>query len=269
MSYSLKNLLNKYHISARKKWGQNWLIDNNVISKIINLSGAKNNEVVEIGPGLGALTFSLVKVAKTITAYEIDPLSIKILQAELSANNLKIVNEDFLKANFLWTKPCVLIGNIPYYITSQIIFKVLKNYDKFSQVTLTVQNEMADRLIAPIGSKHYGKLTVSVNYFASVQKHFIIKSNQFFPEPNVDSAVITLTFKNNLQARNHEAFLSFVKHCFTSRRKTLFNNLKLFVSGHAKINDILQQMNLSSTIRPQELSVDNFLQLYDFLTPTF
>ncbi len=263
MNYSLKDLLLKYNLNAKKKWGQNWLIDQNIINKIINLSNVQDQEIIEIGPGLGALTFSLVKLAKKIIAYEIDPLAIKILQTELPQKNLQILHEDFLLANFPWDNRRILIGNIPYYITSEIIFKIIKNSDKFSRIILTIQDEFADRLVAAVGSKNYGKLTVSVNYFADVKKHFVIKPEQFFPKPKVNSAVISLTIKQDIPAINQEEFLQFVKKCFIFRRKTLFNNLKTFIPSHDKIIAALTNMNLKLTIRPQELSPAIFFALYN------
>ncbi len=265
VQYSISYLLKKYKIRAHKNWGQNWLINQEIITKIINVIDLNDQEIVEIGPGLGALTFSLIKIAKSIIAYEIDPIAIEILKSEISQKSLQIYHQNFLTAHFSWQNRKILIGNIPYYITSNIIFKIIQNNHLFSQAILTVQNEVANRLIAPIGSNDYGKLTIAVHLFADVKKHFIIKSQEFYPAPKVDSALVTLNFKKNINFSDHENFLFFVKNCFAFKRKTLFNNLKAFFKNHQQILEIFQKMAIELKIRPQQLSVSEFLKLYQYL----
>lgn len=265
MQYSLSNLLKKYEISAQKHWGQNWLTNEQTIEKIINAIDLHNQDIVEIGPGLGALTFSLIKIAKSIIAYELDPIAIKILKTEIPTKSLQIYHQDFLQANFNWTNRKILIGNIPYYITAEILFKIIENNHFFSDVLLTVQNEVANRLIAPVGSKYYGKLTVTINLFAEVKKLFIIKAAEFYPTPKVDSALVVLKLKKDCNFSEHKNFLKFIKKCFAFQRKTLFNNLKVFLKNHDKVFKIFLIMSLAPNVRPQQLSTTQFLTLYRFL----
>lgn len=265
MNYSLENILKKYGIKAQKKLGQNWLIDQNIIKKILKIAKIQNEDVIEIGPGLGALTHLLINSAKSILAYEIDPVAIAILKQEINQKNITIVHQDFLKASFDWEIPRVIIGNIPYYITTDIIFKILKHQKQFSRVILTVQDEVANRLIAPVGSKNYSKLTVCLNFLTVVKKHFVIKKTHFYPTPSVDSALISLELKHHLNQQQTQAFLNFVKQCFAFRRKTLMNNLLILINDRKVLEQTFNQLNLGLKIRPQELSSQKFFDLFKIL----
>ncbi len=254
----IKELQSKYglQIHAKKRFGQNFLIDPKILENIIKVADIKHKEVVEVGPGMGSLTVFLLPEAKKITAYEIDKDMINVLSGEIKDEKFELIDGDFLKQELNWNGQKTLVANIPYYITSDILFKLFENVEKFDKAIIMIQDEVANRLSAPIGSKQYGKLTISTNYYATVKKEFVVKPTSFSPIPKVNSAIVSLTF-NKTQNLNNKNFLQFVKLSFTQRRKTLFNNWKL-IMGPEKAKRIIEEMELKNSIRPQELSIEQF-----------
>ncbi len=260
----IKELQQKYelNIHAKKRFGQNFLIDKTILKKIIKVADIKNKEVVEVGPGMGSLTIFLLEMAKELTAFEIDQDMIKVLSGEIKDNNFKLIEGDFLKQDLDWKNKKTLVANIPYYITSDILFKLFKNINKFDKAVLMIQEEVCDRLVAPVGSKQYGKLTISANHFATIKKEFVVKPQSFSPAPKVNSAIVTLTFNKNNNIDN--GFLEFVKDSFAMRRKKLVNNWKRIMPMQDCLK-IMQELKIKDTARPQELTYETFLKAYKLL----
>lgn len=257
----IKNLYEKYNVKASKRFGQNFLIDQNILRNIIKVGEVKDKDVIEIGPGLGSLTYYLLNESKTVTSYEIDNDMIRVLEGEINNPKFKLIQGDFLNAELDYNGKRTLVANIPYNITSDIIFKLFENSHKIDKAVIMVQKEVAERLSCPVGSKSYGKLTVSTQHFADVKYEFTVPETAFLPAPKIKSAVITLNFKD-INFTNSKTFLKFVKQCFAMRRKTLFNNLKNFL-GADKARELIVTLNLKESVRPQELSYIQFVALFD------
>ncbi|UWD34410.1 16S rRNA (adenine(1518)-N(6)/adenine(1519)-N(6))-dimethyltransferase RsmA [Mesomycoplasma molare] len=253
-------MINK-NIKAKKHLGQNFLIDKNIINKIIEVSEIKDKDVIEIGPGQGAITELLVKEAKSLIAYEIDSDMISILNSKIKGENFTLINSDFLKNDLNWKEKKHLVANLPYYITSDIIFKIFKNISLFSKMTIMVQEEVADRIKALKNTPEYSKLSVSCQFLAEIKKEFVVPPSCFLPKPKVNSAIITLNFKENLDQNYVNEFLNFIKICFSMKRKTLFNNLKTTFTKN-KILEVLKINNLKENIRPQELEWGEYEKLF-------
>lgn len=255
------NLYDKYDVAASKRYGQNFLIDHNILNKIIDVSNISGKDVIEVGPGLGSLTLPLLESAKSVTSYEIDDDMIRVLKGEIASPRFHLVEGDFLKASFNWEGKRTIVANIPYYITTDILFKIFENIDKFDKAVLMVQEEVADRITATVGSSEYGKLSVTASYFANVKKEISVSPSCFLPAPKVSSAVISLTFKD-INFANSRKFTDFVKNCFAQRRKTLYNNLKLII-GPEKSKSILIKNGFKESIRPQELSLNDYILIFN------
>lgn len=247
----------------RKRFSQNFLKDLNILKKIANVIDIENKNVIEIGPGKGSLTELLIQKANQLVAFEIDYDLIDLLNEKFkNQSNLTIINEDFLKADLSHYQNYEIIANIPYHISTDIVFKIFENYQNFENVVLLVQKEFAQRICANVNSKDYSKLSPSTKLFYDAKYCFDVENNAFWPEPKVTSAVIHLKRRDQKYDINYKDFLDFIKRCFSMRRKTLWNNLKssnieydLFVQACAK-------MNMKENARPEEFSFDNLLFLY-------
>lgn len=253
-------------IRPLKRFGQNYLIDNNIISKIVETFCPESNQsIVEIGPGTGALTKELYKKIGPFTVIEIDKRVIEKLKNDLPG--LNIINEDFLNVDLKsLIKPnskLRIIGNIPYNITSSIIFKLIYNRDLISDALLMVQYEVAKRMIAKRGTKDYGILSVLLDYFSQPEICFKISPNVFYPKPKVWSAIVQLKFNKQTDIMvNDEDFIKVVKASFGNRRKTLKNSLSNSIFAE-KINS-LNKFPLGK--RAEELSTDDFTTLVKLIT---
>ncbi|MBU4692099.1 16S rRNA (adenine(1518)-N(6)/adenine(1519)-N(6))-dimethyltransferase RsmA [Mycoplasma zalophi] len=248
-------------IKAKKSLGQNFLEDKNILFKIANATDIENKTVIEIGPGQGALTKLLVKKAKKVIAYEIDKDMIEILQSDIKDDNFELIHADFLKENLSSIeKNSVIVANIPYYITSDILFKIFDNYDKFSKAIILMQKEVAQRIIAEPSTKNYSKLTVSSNYFCNVKKLFDVSPNAFNPVPKVWSSVVYFEFKHDIEFNTAE-FLEFIKLCFSFKRKKLLNNLLIKYSKETILSKF-NLLNLNENTRAQELNLETFKMLF-------
>jgi len=241
-----------------KKFGQNYLTDKNTITKIISVfNPQENDEIIEIGPGRGALTAELSKLSSKVTAIEIDNRVIENLSEKFP--NVKFINQDFLKWDFVnlsSEKKYRVIGNIPYNITSPIIFKLIEKRELFSDALFMVQYEVAKRIISEPKSKDYGILAVIMQYFATVNLEFKISPNVFFPKPKVDSAIISIKFKNKIQNNiDDKLFISFVKAAFGNRRKTLKNSL----NNSIFVNYNFEEINFDFSRRAETLVLDEFV----------
>lgn len=277
-----KSIMKKYGIRANKSLGQNFLISNEVVEKIINASDIKENDmVIEIGPGLGTLTKFLLQKAKKVLCVELDKKMIKILNDRFSdCNNFELINEDILKVNL---KKIIednkkteqianvkIVANLPYYITTPIIMKLLEEKLDIESITVMIQKEVADRLIEIPGGKNTGAITYTVYYYCESEKIIEVPNNSFIPEPDVTSEVIKMNLRKEPAVKIQEPKIMFmiIKSAFMQRRKTLLNaltNTKVFVNKNEGLN-ILKKLNLNENIRAEELSIQDFANIAKAIT---
>ncbi len=249
---------------AKKKFGQNFLKDKNLLEKIVRLSKIKDCHVIEIGPGQGALTTFLARDAKDVVCYEIDKSLKRFLNPiEIQNDNLDIIYEDFMQVDLDLKEEAHIVANVPYYITTPIIFKFLEtNYLK--SATMMIQKEVADRLNAKPNTKQYNNLSVLIQYYTHISKLMDVKRHMFTPVPNVDSIVIQMTKKDRLPLTKdeEEAFVNFVKLAFTQKRKTLVNNLSLDETKDKQdIIKYLEDHGYDPRVRAEQLTIDDFIKL--------
>lgn len=254
----------KKEIYAKKQFGQNFLQDKNIIKKIVKVFDLNNENIIEIGPGRGALTRELLEVAKSVIAFEIDKDMIDVLNKEFNQkDNFILVNEDFLKIDISNYKDYYIVANIPYYITTDILFKIFEQFRNFKGVVLMVQKEVAERIVAKERTKNYSKLSVTSQFLAETKLEFVVPASCFSPAPKVDSAIISFKFKD-LKEENIKDKLEFFKLCFQNRRKKLSYSLKTIFNS-SLINESFQKMGKNDNLRIQELTVEQIIQLYDLL----
>ena len=256
-------------MKAKKSLGQNFLINDTIINQIVSLFVSKKDDlIIEIGPGRGALTSKLVKKEGTLKCIELDT-DLKRYLEKYNSEKCQIIFQDILKINLeeLLDKKynnIYVIGNLPYYITSPIIEKLIKSKIKFNEMFFMVQKEVADRFSAIPGSKDYGYMSVFINHYYHVTTEIFVGRNNFNPVPKVDSAVIKL---KNINDKNYleddEKYFSFIKECFLLKRKTLKNNLKNY--DFKIINSILKKYNYEENIRAEYLPEEVFISLYQSL----
>ncbi|MCI1959271.1 MAG: 16S rRNA (adenine(1518)-N(6)/adenine(1519)-N(6))-dimethyltransferase RsmA [Clostridia bacterium] len=271
-----KELIEKYGFYFKKNFGQNFLIDSNVLSNIVSAAEIQKDDfVLEIGPGIGSLTQYLAESAGYVTAIEIDKNLIPILSETMNGyDNFEVINEDVLKLdiNALIAengngKKAKLVANLPYYITTPIIMEILEKHADIKSMTVMVQKEVASRMLAKPKSKDYGALTAAVQFYCNAKLDFIVKPNCFMPRPKVDSAVITLKIKDKpISVKNQEFMFKIIKCAFGQRRKTLLNSLFNqggFGLSKDELTLILKNMDLDSRVRGEELSVEEFAYLSD------
>jgi 16S rRNA (adenine1518-N6/adenine1519-N6)-dimethyltransferase len=254
-------LLKDKKLKAKKQYGQNFIIDPSTVKKIAELSEAQGKSVIEVGPGLGALTEQLSLIAKEVTAFEIDQDVLSHLHQLFEDTNVRIVHQDFLKVTNNDFKATHLVGNLPYYITTPILFHVLEDLEQIEMMTIMVQKEVADRFSAKVNTKDYNALSIILNTLCEVKLAMKVSPHVFVPKPNVDSAVVTLKRRPNVSAQALEDYFRFVKKAFTQRRKTLTNNLK----EYPHLTQVLIDMNLSLSIRAEALTKEQFEELYQRL----
>ena len=254
-------MINKETHSFRKKWGQNFLIDPNIVKKIYRtIEPIDSDNILEIGPGEGVLTKIILPEVNKMVSIEIDPVLVNKLNNSNRLKKLKVVNKDILKTNIYdldIDNPVRVIGNIPYNITSQIIFWLIEQLDYWSDAFIMVQKEVAHRLIAKVGTKEYSRLTVVVGAYLDVDYCFTIPPTVFIPKPKVDSAFIRFTKKRNALIEDHKyiRFNKLVRAAFNQRRKMLRNSL-----GSWDISDQLKE-KINFSRRPETLTVREFASL--------
>jgi len=270
MEYSYKkiNELLNNDFKFKKRLGQNFIIDENIINAIINKSNIeKDTLVIEIGPGAGALTSKLCKVSKNVLCYEIDE-SLKPFLDKLKEenDNIEIVYKDFLGANVIEDikkyeyKKIYVVANLPYYVTTPIIIKIIENKIPVDKIVVMVQKEVGNRFKAEPGTREYGSLSVYLKYHYNIKKLLDVSRNVFYPKPNVDSIVVLLERKNETYfVKNEEIFFRLVKDSFTQKRKTLRNNLKNY--DLQKIENVLKKYGYSLTTRAEELPIEVFVDV--------
>lgn len=268
-----KEVVNKHNFKFSKSLGQNFLIDDNVIDRI--LEGARLSEtdrIIEVGPGIGTLTREMGKVAENVVAIEIDKTLIPILKETLAdLDNVEVVNEDILKVDVqglinekLNGGPVKLVANLPYYITTPIVMKFLEEDIPVTDIVVMVQKEVADRMNAKPSTKDYGALSVAVQYYCDTEIVAKAPRHMFVPQPNVDSIVIGLHVRDEKKyvVDNEDIFFKTVKASFGQRRKTLLNSLGgLGFLSKDEIREALQTANIDEKRRGETLSIDEFANL--------
>lgn len=275
-----KAVLNKYPFVFQKKFGQNFLIDPRVLDKIIHASHiTKEDCVLEIGPGIGSVTQALIENAGKVISVEIDSQLIPILEDQFGQNeHFKLIHKDVLKLDLKKLleeeasgKKIKVVANLPYYITTPIIMTLLENKLPIESITVMVQKEVADRLASGPGSKQYGAITVSMNYYCTTSLVANVPQNCFMPRPNVDSAVIKLDLyeKPPIEIKDEKQFFRIIRAAFSQRRKTLLNTLvangELGLSKEV-IKELLDSKGIGSATRGETLSLEQFGKLSDYIT---
>ncbi|MGG3625384.1 16S rRNA (adenine(1518)-N(6)/adenine(1519)-N(6))-dimethyltransferase RsmA [Bacillus gobiensis] len=276
-----KEILQKYGFSFKKSLGQNFLIDPNILHRIADHAGITDQTgVIEIGPGIGALTEQLAKRAKKVVAFEIDQRLLPILDDTLSPyENIKVIHQDVLKADvaavineeFQDCDEIKVVANLPYYVTTPIIMKLLEEKLPLNSIVVMLQKEVADRMAAAPASKDYGSLSIAVQFYTEPKTVMTVPKTVFVPQPNVDSAVIRLALRDGpaVSVDNETFFFQLVKASFAQRRKTLQNNLinNLFAekAGKQMIEDALETAGIDGRRRGETLSIKEFGHLANIL----
>ena len=276
MQYSpikFKEKMEKYNFNLKKMYGQNFIIDENIINNIIKSAEIdKDTLVLEIGPGAGSLTYKLSEYSKNVLCYEIDTTLKELLEDNLSeCNNVNIIFKDFLKANVLEDikkynyKKLYVVANLPYYITTPIILKFIEDNIPVDKIVVMVQKEVGDRFKAKPNSKDYNSLSIYLNYYFNVKKLLDISKNVFIPKPNVDSIVVEFTKKEDkFKLKDEKLFFNLVKDSFTQKRKTIKNNLKKY--NLEKIEEILKKYNFDLSARAEQLPIEVFIDISNNLS---
>jgi len=271
-------ILQKYNFNFQKKFGQNFLIDEHVLDKIIRAAEiTKDDYVLEIGPGIGTMTQYLACAAREVTAVEIDRALIPILEDTLKEyDNVSIINEDILKVDIAALakeknggRPIKVVANLPYYITTPIIMGLFESHVPLESITVMVQKEVADRMQVGPGTKDYGALSLAVQFYAKPKVVLNVPASCFMPRPNVDSAVIRLErFKTPpVDVKNEHLMFKIIRASFNQRRKTMLNSVGNSGIGITKeaLTNALETMGLPLTIRGEALTLEQFAQLSNLL----
>ena len=275
-----KEIINKYSFAFQKKFGQNFLIDSNVLESIIR--GAeitKDDFVLEIGPGIGTMTQYLCEAARQVVAVEIDKMLIPILEDTLSEyDNVEVINQDVLKVDIKSLaeeknngKPIKVVANLPYYITTPIIMGLFESGVPIDSITIMVQKEVADRMQTGPGSKGYGALSLAVQYYATAKVILNVSATCFMPRPNVDSAVIKLTRHKEptVNVADEKLMFKIIRASFNQRRKTLVNGLKNSPElsfSKEQIVKAVEKIGKPETIRGEALTLEEFAELANAFT---
>ena len=274
-----KFLMKKYNISANKSLGQNFLVDDNVVNNIIDSSEiSKDDLIIEIGPGLGTLTNILLQKAGKVIAVELDSRMVTILKDRFTFyDNFEIINDDILKIDLnkiiehnkkeYEFKRVKIVANLPYYITTPIIMKLVENDLDIESITVMIQKEVAERLIAIPGSKETGAITYTIFYYCESKKIREVENTCFIPEPEVTSEVISLKIRKNpaVQVKDKKVMFNIIKSAYMQRRKTLLNSLTSVGVFKTKEQGIeyLKKLGLREDIRPENMKIEDFAKLTD------
>nr|SFZ87373.1 SSU rRNA (adenine(1518)-N(6)/adenine(1519)-N(6))-dimethyltransferase [Loigolactobacillus rennini] len=269
-------ILAKYGLTSKKSLGQNFLTAPTILQDIAqtaNLSSA--DDVLEIGPGIGSLTEQLAQNAHQVLALEIDQRLLPVLKETLATyTNVKVLNQDVLKSdlatlirqNFDGQHAIKVVANLPYYITTPILLRLLESGVAFNQIVVMMQREVADRVAAAPGSKIYGSLSIAIQYQMTVKLALTVPKTAFMPQPKVDSAIVSLTRRQNkINAADEQLFTRVVKGSFAQRRKSLWNNLLALFGKTAATKEaltaVLKQVDIDPGVRAERLSVTDFVRL--------
>lgn len=277
-----KAVLERHGFTFKKSFGQNFLTDTNILQKIVDTAEVdKNVNVIEIGPGIGALTEFLAENAAEVMAFEIDERLVPILEDTLrDHDNIKVINEDVLKAD-LQTRvkefknpnlPIKVVANLPYYITTPILMHLIESKIPFAEFVVMMQKEVADRISAEPNTKAYGSLSIAVQYYMTAKVAFVVPRTVFVPAPNVDSAILKMTRREQplVEVKDEDFFFRVSKISFVHRRKTLWNNLTSHFGKSeevkTKLEQALENANIKPSIRGEALSIPDFARLSDALS---
>lgn len=275
MKYSskiVKNQIENNNFNFKKKFGQNFIVDENIVNSIIDKALIDSNTlVIEIGPGAGSLTYKLALSAKQVLCYEIDESLRPILNDNLNGfSNVEIKFEDFLKADLTSDikkysyEKLYVVANLPYYITTPIIMKLIEDNIDVDKIVVMVQKEVGNRFKATCGSKDYNSLSIYLNYYFDVRKILDVSRNVFIPKPNVDSIVVEFTKKkSNYDLKNKEMFFKLIRDAFTQKRKTLKNNLKNYDLD--KIETVLKNYGCDLSFRAEQIPIEVFVSISNSL----
>lgn len=274
-------VLERHGFTFKKSFGQNFLTDINILQKIVDTAEIDRNvNVIEIGPGIGALTEFLAENAAEVMAFEIDERLVPILADTLrDFDNVKVINEDILKSDLQArikkfanpNLPIKVVANLPYYITTPILMHLIKSGIPFSEFVVMMQREVADRISAQPNSKSYGSLSIAVQYYMTAKVAFIVPRTVFVPAPNVDSAILKMTRRDKpaVEVKDEAFFFKVSKASFTHRRKTLWNNLTSYFGKSnevkTKLESALDNAELSPSVRGEALGLQEFARLADNL----
>lgn len=278
-----KNIMRINNIKANKRFGQNFLIDDNILENIVKSAEITNNDlVIEIGPGLGNLTEYLLEKAAYVILVEIDNNMINILNDRFKNNNNYILlNDDILKVNVdeiienienklnRKFEKIKVVANLPYYITTPIIFKLLQNENRINEITVMVQKEVAERIVAKNKTKDYGILTLMVNYLGTSDIKLIVPNNSFIPAPNVTSAVIKITKNKRFTVKDEELLFKLIHSSFAQRRKKIINSLestKFLNMSKPELEKLFNECNISLNARAEELELQDYIKIVDIIT---
>ena len=276
-----KAVLERHGFTFKKSFGQNFLTDTNILQKIVDTAEIdKNVNVIEIGPGIGALTELLTENAAEVMAFEIDERLVPILEDTLrDHDNVKVINEDVLKAD-LQTRvkefenpnlPIKVVANLPYYITTPILMHLIESKIPFAEFVVMMQKEVADRISAEPNTKAYGSLSIAVQYYMTAKVAFVVPRTVFVPAPNVDSAILKMTRRKQplVEVKDEDFFFRVSKASFVHRRKTLWNNLTSHFGKSEEVKNKLEQALENAAIKPsirgEALSISDFARLSDAL----
>jgi 16S rRNA (adenine1518-N6/adenine1519-N6)-dimethyltransferase len=272
---SIRTELAGHGIIPRKRWGQHFLIDRNILSKVVRAAGIEETDVVlEVGPGLGVLTLALAKEARRVIAVEIDKKLVEILQEKVAAcPHVEIIRKDIMEVDFndlveRGGQPLKVVANLPYQISTPLLFRFIESSSLFTSLTLMLQKEVAERMAATPGGKDYGPLSIFTQIVSDFSIQFLIKPSAFFPPPKVDSALIHVVWKKRpwAEVEDIEWFRRVVKGSFGYRRKTLMNALRY--SGLSLPEEGVERMKrigIDPQRRPETLTIQEYVRLADAL----
>ena len=277
--FEIINNIKKLDFRAKKSFGQNFLIDNNICSKIASSVPEKfNDTVIEIGPGFGTLTYILAKKFKQVLSIELDSKLYSFVSKKMSDfKNIKFINKDALKvnihdiifSNFQNFSNAVLCANLPYCITTPVLTKFLKS-DLIDYITVMVQKEAAERIAAPLGTRNCGAISYFARYYSNPKINFYISKNCFFPAPKVDSAVISFEKIEKPNCKNEKLLFKIIKLAFAKRRKNILNSIFLnFNFKKEFIYEILKKCNLDENMRAENLKLEDFVNISNLIDSNF
>jgi len=269
-THRTKYIINKYNLFAKKNYGQNFIVNPSIIENIISMSDiSKDDYVIEIGPGIGALTEGLVQVAYEVYAFEIDKDLEEVLTKEIPNSNLYITIKDFLKVDlnkFIETldpnRNIVFVSNLPYYITSDILTKLITSNINYKSIIVMLQKEVGEKFINNQGKKEETVLTYLARYYCECSKLLDVSLQNFIPQPNIESMVIKFTKKEHYQkVKSNKKFIAVTKALLKMRRKTIQNNLNAYLPSKNDTIEILKELNIDPLTRPESLSLDDFIRI--------
>ncbi len=267
-----KEIQEKYQVFTKKTYGQNFIIEPRVVEKIAAAAISDENQLcIEIGPGIGALTQMLCEKSKHVVAYEIDERMPEVLRNEIASDHLEIILQDFLtvdvdQAIAQFRQPgqgVVFASNLPYYITTPILFKLFEAKEPIDAITVMMQKEVGQRFLAQASAKEYNALSVIWQYKCDCKKVMDVSRHVFWPSPRVDSVVLQFTFHHKYHYANEAAFFWLVKSCFVQRRKTIYNNLQNALKDKELALQMLEKAGIASSKRAQQCQLEDFMRLFE------